>query len=430
MRILVCGAAGFIGKHCVSQLLRDGFDVIGLSRNVTLASAQFPGLTWRQGDFSRLRSLEDWRPILQGIDGIVNCVGLLQAGYGDSLQDAHVEGPRSLYAACEQLGIKRIVHISAMGIGDNLTVYDRTKLAGEHILTRTPLDWMILRPGLVIAPDSYGGTALMRAFAALPAIVLVPDGKFTFLTVGIEDLTKIISESLRTKQTRRVIEVGASDPLSLTDIVLGLRRWMGLKPGYVVRVPQVLVRIALTFGDFAGWLGWPSGFRTASLQQIEKGVTAPVPTDNVIDGVILKSYTETLARYIYTDATLLDARIYVLRPIVLLSLALFWIISGAVAIGPAWDASLANWDNVGVDMVLAALLTWVTGLLDIVIGAAILVRPWSRAALIGSLALSVCYLIGASYFDPQLWFDPLGSLIKVFPAMVLTLVAISLSGRR
>ncbi len=430
MRILVCGAAGFIGKHCVRQLLKDGFDVVGLARNISVPQQQMPELEWRRGDFSRLRGVSDWTEILGGIDAVVNCVGVLQEGRGESLDDAHVHGPRALYRACEQLNIARVVHISAMGIKDGVTAYDQSKLAGEQILTGRNLDWVILRPGLVIAPDAYGGTALMRAFASLPGIVLVPQGTFSLLTVAVDDLAKIVSKCIRTYETKRIVEVATPDIWGLPGLMTGLRGWMGLKPAQVITIPKTLVGLALKIGDLAGWLGWPSGFRSASLRQIEKGVTGPVPENGVIEDVKLKSFSQTLASYPVSSVNLRAARFYILHPVVLVSLAVFWVASGVIALGPGFELATNQFQQIGLSTFWSLLVITATALLDIMIGMFILVRRWSKKALISALVVSSVYLVGGSILEPALWMDPLGPMLKVIPATILTLVALALSGSR
>ena len=430
MRILVCGATGFIGNYCVSRLVQDGHDVIGLARDAVSAQTQNPDIQWRRGDFALLQSPNDWIDLLQGIDAVVNCVGVLQQGQGETLVGTHIRGPKALYAACERLNIRRVVHISAMGIDGNVTDYDRTKLQAEQNLSKTTLDWLILRPGLVFAATAYGGTALMRACASLPGFMLVPQGDYSFQTVAVEDLAAIVSKCLMTDKPRRIIEVGTPQVWKLPDLLAGLRQWLGLNRGRQIVISSWLVRFSLIFGDFAGWLGWPSGFRTMSLRQIEKGVTGPVPAHGVIEGVKLRTFYQMLRSYPNSDAQLLASKLYFVRPIVLITLALFWLVSGSVALGPGWNAAIEHMTAAGVSADNAYVLTLITSLLDIFIGLAILYRPWSQYALLSALGLSLAYLVGGTILEPELWIDPLGPFIKVVPAAILTIVALVLSGSK
>jgi uncharacterized protein YbjT (DUF2867 family) len=80
-----------------------------------------------------------------------------------------------LFAACEQAGVRRIVQVSAIG-GDRhtATAFSQTKLAGDTALMQRDLDWVILRPSVVLGPAAYGGSALFRGLAALPLLPVIP----------------------------------------------------------------------------------------------------------------------------------------------------------------------------------------------------------------------------------------------------------------
>ena len=122
------------------------------------------------------------------------------------------------------------------------------------------------------------------------------------------------------------------------------------------------------------------------------------------------------------------ARLYLLKPVVILTLAAFWIASGIVPlIMPANAAEgFAGFFNPAT----AFALTIITSLADIILGILVLVRTHTRKALLGMIALSIAYLAGATLIQPSLWLDPLGPLVKVFPALVLTLLALAILEER
>jgi len=75
-------------------------------------------------------------------------------------------------------------------------------------------------------------------------------------------------------------------------------------------------------------------------------------------------------------------------------------------------------------------LTIATSLADIILGLAVLFRPWSRDAIRGMIGLSLAYLASGTLIEPSLWVDPLGPLVKVFPSIVLTLAALAILEER
>ena len=126
---------------------------------------------------ARLLAAEDWLPLVAGMDAVVNAAGALQDGPRDRLDAIHRGAVVALVAACEQAGVSRFVQISAIGADPaSPDAFFSTKGEGDKAVANSSLEWTILRPGLVIAPAAYGGTALLRALAAFPGFIPAVDG--------------------------------------------------------------------------------------------------------------------------------------------------------------------------------------------------------------------------------------------------------------
>src|SRR5437899_4578608 len=100
MRILVTGAYGLIGAGCLARLRRDGHELIGAGRAISEARRRFPYAHWIEADFARLTDAAAWRPLLEGAEAVVNCVGVLQDGGRDDTRVVHVDGTVALFEAC------------------------------------------------------------------------------------------------------------------------------------------------------------------------------------------------------------------------------------------------------------------------------------------------------------------------------------------
>ena len=87
-----------------------------LSRGIATARWRQPEASWLSIDINRQTSPEHWLSHLQGIEAVVNCAGALQDGPSDSLKGVHTVGISALFAACERLRIRRVVHFSAIGV--------------------------------------------------------------------------------------------------------------------------------------------------------------------------------------------------------------------------------------------------------------------------------------------------------------------------
>jgi hypothetical protein len=132
-------------------------------------------------------------------------------------------------------------------------------------------------------------------------------------------------------------------------------------------------------------------------------------------------------------ATLQDrwfSRLYFLKPAAIACLALFWITSGAVTLGPGWSDARAVLSNAGVNDTLAILTTAGGATIDIVLGVAVAIRSCTRPALIGMLVVSGLYLLLATILAPALWLDPLGRLVKIVPILLLVAFALAVLEER
>jgi hypothetical protein len=122
------------------------------------------------------------------------------------------------------------------------------------------------------------------------------------------------------------------------------------------------------------------------------------------------------------------ARLYLLKPLLILGLAVFWLASGLV---PFLDLDRAASHFLPfMPPSQAFAVTTATSLLDIALGVAVLWRPFARRALQGQIALALAYLAGGTLLEPALWLDPLGPYVKAVPAILLSLATLAILDER
>ncbi len=428
MRVLVLGGYGFIGLDASRRLLEAGHEVVALGRSIERGRRALPGAAWLSADIATLDTPESWVPLLRDIDAVINASGALQDGLRDNLSAVQDRAMRALFTACRQSGVKRVVQISAPGAHDGSdTSFYRTKAAADTALTQSGLIWTILRPGLVWGATATGGTSLIRMLAAFPFVQPQVLAQSRVQMIDIDAVSDAIVMCLSSELLdRRDIDLVDSAVHSLADLTLEIRAWHGFAaPVAALPIPYIVATTMARIGDIAGWLGWRTPLRTTSLLSLRSGVVGDAAPWNAL-ATDANSFAASLRKRMATKQDRLFARTQILLPPIVLGLSAFWIASGLIGLAQHKQAAsvLGGAIDNGEALVIAA------SFVDIALGAALLWRPWARAAALGMVALTAIYVAAGTLFTPQLWLDPLGPLVKPIPAAVLALVCAAMLEER
>ena len=421
--VLVVGVTGFIGAAVACRLHGAGATIIGVSRAAPRSATP---LRHVRLDIARAADPAVWRSHLADVDAVVYCAGALQNDPGESLQAVHEIGPAALYHACAEAGIRRIVHLSALGAERAATDFTRSKRAGDRVLMESGLDWVILRPSVVIGRNAFGGAALLRGLAALP-VLPVPQQAAPLQAVHIDDVLETILFFLRPGAPAKVVlDVVGPHPWRFEELVGLFRRWFGWRPAEQVRMPRWLAAAALGLGDLMATLGWRTAMRSTAARELLQAAPGDPTHWMRLTGITPRDIERVMTAEPASVQERWFARLYLLRPWMFIICALFWLSTGAIALGPGWQDGLSLMHEGGVFGWPAVAVVIAGALCDIGIGLAIGWRRTARNGIIAAIMVTIVYAIIGTVLVPRLWSDPMGPMLKVLPILALHLAALGL----
>jgi len=284
MNILLTGACGFIGRNIAYQLSAAGHQVRGVSRS--------------QGfDFCQMKGSADWLPLLDGIDAVINSVGIIGEAATQRFAPLHTLAPQALFRACGEAGVRRVVQISALGTDASaFSAYHLSKLAADDYLRSLDLDWFVLRPSLVYGRAGTSSELFMR-MARLPLIPLIGSGQQPLQPVHISDVVATVIACLSAPQAQQTLDIVGSQTLSFAEWLQYMRRAQGLSAGRMLHIPLWLAMAGT-------WLGrWFSPMlQPDNLRMLQTGYLADVQP---ISAFLGRSPRAPEPQLLFLDATTL-----------------------------------------------------------------------------------------------------------------------------
>lgn len=272
-KVLILGGTGFVGRHLCEQLNRLGVRMtVPTRRLVNARSVQMlPLVDVVQADVHDPATLAR---LLPGHDAVVNLVAVLH-GNARRFERVHVDLPRHLAQAMAASGVRRLVHVSALGASaDGPSLYQASKARGEAVLQAAGLDLTVLRPSVIFGAEDRFLNLFAQLQGVLPVVPLAgADTRFQPVWVG--DVAQAIVRCLQQPATvGQTIEVAGPDVLTLADLVRLAGRLSG-HPRPVFGLPTALAYFQALAME---WLPGEPLMSTDNLRSME--------VDNVAGGVL------------------------------------------------------------------------------------------------------------------------------------------------
>lgn len=408
VRILIVGGSGFIGRHIAAALLTAGHSVETPARG--------------ELDLIKMSETAIYNR-LSGFDVVVNCAGLVR---GTAMEAVHAHGTEKLLKAAKTAGLRRLVHISALGASaSGETHFQRTKGAGEEVLRAHPTGTLpeicVLRPSIIVGRGG-ASTAMFAALAALPIRPVIAAGAMQ--PIHICDMAELVARLVENSDPLpRFLDVTGAEPLDINAVVNIFGRWLRLSLRPNMFIPGALLTGIAVFGGF-----FASGpLNRETLFMLRHGNTASPAAVTQILGRPPLPLAEALGRTPASTADRQSARLYFLQPLLRISLALMWIVTGLLSFGLYPLAkSYALMESIGLTGTPADIALFGAAALDTLLGLLLLLR-W-RPILIGFLQLMamVAFTLLALGLPAEYWLHPFAPLVKNLPIAAATLVMMAL----
>jgi NADH dehydrogenase len=220
--ILVTGATGFVGAEILRRASARGWRVRGLSRRPEQAEEleRLPHVELFRGDVGDADGLDE---ALEGVRAVIHLVGIIVATRDQSFERAHVVGTKTLLEATALSGVRRFVHMSALGVegGRVLSEYYRTKWAAEEAVHASDVEATVFRPSIIFGPGDDFVNQLARVIRLSPVVPLPGGGATRFQPIWVGDVAECFLQAARMGSTLQpVYDVAGPEVLSLREIVI------------------------------------------------------------------------------------------------------------------------------------------------------------------------------------------------------------------
>jgi uncharacterized protein YbjT (DUF2867 family) len=238
VRIAITGANGFVGRHVIAALLEGEApdEIRAIVRDPDRARSELTsaGLDLRRADVTDPASLAG---VFDGVDVVVHTVAIPTEREA-SFERVNAEGTRAVVREAERAGVRRIVHLSAIGASpESPYPFLRSKGQGQAAVTASAVPHVVLRPSVLFGPgDDF--FPRLRFSLRFPVVPLPGGGVARFQPLHVLDLARTIVVAAR-GPVAGIFELGGPLPVTYRELLEETMR------AYRIRRPTVPLPVAL-----------------------------------------------------------------------------------------------------------------------------------------------------------------------------------------
>jgi uncharacterized protein YbjT (DUF2867 family) len=245
-RIFVTGGTGFVGKHVIRALLGQGLLVRALVRRGSERDLQgFESIERVPGD---VLAPETLTASVEGCAAIVHLVGIIRErrSRGVTFEALHTEATRNMLGLARAAGVRRFVHMSALGTRPNAAArYHQTKWAAEEAVRASGLDWTIFRPSIIFGRGDELVSMLAKMIRRLPVVPVLGTGRYRLQPIAVEQVGEAFARAVRSNRSvGQVYTAAGPADYPFLEILSRIARAMGRSGVRTVHVPLGPVRAA------------------------------------------------------------------------------------------------------------------------------------------------------------------------------------------
>ena len=257
-RVLLTGATGFVGGYVLKKLVSSGYVPVCVVRDSDKFAARtelYPGaeIVSVRGDVTSPAAVQK---AARQCNQAIHLVGIIMERGENTFGRVHYEGTKNVVQACKDAGIKRLVHMSALGTRpDAVSKYHQSKHMAEQCVMQSGLDWTIFRPSLIHGPEGEL-MQLLKTFACSavlpPVMPYFGKGENRMQPVDVRDVAECFVKVLSNDRTiHRTYELGGPRSYSWKELyqlckrcIPGAKQWKPLV-GQPVFVAKLLARTVM-----------------------------------------------------------------------------------------------------------------------------------------------------------------------------------------
>lgn len=261
MKISIVGGTGFVGRNLASALVSRGHAVTALSRARPEGFVDAPNLKFRAANVGNAETLVS---AFEGADVVVYSVGLLREdrAIGQTFQSVQLSGVDNVVKEAVAAGVQRLVLISANGVSEQGTGYQRTKYQAEKIVENSGLEYSIFRPSVIFG-DSAGSQEfswqlyrdIVRPPIPAPEFLarwLAPRKEVLMSPVAIDDVVIALVRQIEQPLGQQVVfELGGPESLGWREIIERIADATGRRKRFVKVPIKMMMLPAMLLGRFS-----------------------------------------------------------------------------------------------------------------------------------------------------------------------------------